>query len=196
VDETPGTTRDLVEETLELAGVAVTFVDTAGLRQTSDRVEKEGVQRTQRALAASDLILHVVDAANPALADIPADRSMIVLNKIDLADPRIPDLSGVPVARVSATSGLGIDALRSEVARLLSVSEPGAEVLVTSERHAEALSHALASVERAVAEQARGAEELAGVEVEESVRALGSITGEDASQDLVDAIFARFCIGK
>jgi tRNA modification GTPase len=194
VDDAPGTTRDLIEEKTEIGGVAVTLVDTAGLRAPENRVEEEGVARARRAIRSADLVVHVIDASHPIAAEIPGDNIIVVYNKIDLAHP--PSRANQQIVAVSARTGEGVDRLREMIATRLGCTSAASEALVTSGRHGQALGDALESLDRARANISERKEELAGLDVDRAIRALGAITGEDATADLLERIFSRFCIGK
>ncbi len=198
VDEEPGTTRDVLEARLELEGLAVTLVDTAGLRSSPGRLEALGIERAREALRGADLAVLVFpsdapfDALPPWRAEAGDVPLMIVIGKSDVA--RGPELEDV--IRVSALRDEGTSVLRERIrASLWSDSTPGA-VALTSERHADALRRAVEGMERA-AEAARVSTlEVVSGELGLVLEALGEITGESAGDDLLDAIFRRFCIGK
>ncbi|MFZ5471486.1 MAG: tRNA uridine-5-carboxymethylaminomethyl(34) synthesis GTPase MnmE [Myxococcota bacterium] len=196
VDEEPGTTRDLLEARLELEGFAVTLVDTAGLRaHAPGRVEQLGIARTQAALEGADLaVLVLPPEAGPAQAaewSTAAKHSLLVVyGKKDLLPSPPPGLA------VSGRTGEGVEALRSALlGRLWEERAPSAVALV-GERHADALRRVVDSLERAQKALHVSTVEAASGEVGLALDALGEITGENASQALVDAIFRRFCIGK
>lgn len=197
VDAEPGTTRDALEAKLELEGLSVTLVDTAGLRETPGRVEAMGIERTRQALASADLAVLVVPPDVSALearqwqSEVEATRRLDVWGKADLVSSGY--LGGG--LGVSGETGAGVDALRTAMlARLAPGDADG--VLISSERHLACLSAASQALERAqVAVSASTLEVVAG-EVGLALNALGDITGRDVSADLLDAIFQRFCIGK
>lgn len=212
VTAVPGTTRDRVSESVVLAGVRVTFSDTAGLRETSDPVESIGVARTQAALDESPVVVLVVDGAQPlsvddtALAARLAERRVVVaLNKLDR--PRAADAAtvaaelGVPAASVvdvSATTGAGLDGLRNALLAALGVRDGEApEASVANPRHGEALARARAALRRAAEVAGRGEPgEIVAMELREALAAIGEVRGTDVGPDLLERIFARFCIGK
>ena len=210
VTEIPGTTRDTLEEFISLRGIPVTLTDTAGLREEAgDPIEQLGIRRSRDSMRTAQFIFWVLDAStSEAAADsaqhlkshlpLPAD-SIVVWNKTELGTspqvlPVLPELSSV---RVSALKGEGLDALLDLFAERVwkgsDVSESECEV---SARHASLLEEACASVERAVPEIEAGSWELAAVCMRGALAALGSITGEEISPDMLDEIFSRFCIGK
>ena len=205
VDPTPGTTRDALAERLDLEGMPVRLLDTAGLREAF-AVEALGVERARRELAGADLVLWVVDGSRPRTDEdrkafeLVGERPHVVArSKADLA-PNAPQETGGEEVAVSAMTGEGLPALRQALARALRGGRPAgaaAEALVTNSRHIEALARARA----ALAEAGRGAGdgapgELVAGDVRAALDALGEVTGEAVAPDLLERIFARFCIGK
>jgi tRNA modification GTPase len=206
VTAVPGTTRDTLEEALDLEGVPVRLVDTAGLRDAADEVESEGVRRARQAQKEADLVLLVLDGSRPldrrereALADTnrPAAQptTLVVVNKSDLpaADPP----SHRAALHVSALTGAGLDVLRGELrARLLGVG-PIEDPILTNSRHGQALEETDGSLGRASAAAAAGVpDELILEDLREAMRSLGTITGEYGTEAMYDRIFSTFCIGK
>jgi tRNA modification GTPase len=209
----PGTTRDRVSERIELSGVAVTLSDTAGIRAATSAVEAEGVSRARATLDGAALVLWVVDGS---LAFEPPDmtfaealrgkRVIAVLAKADL--PGVVEASALEgvldvahprrVVRVSATTGAGLEELRAAMAHALGAGEAGGLAgAVANPRHADALGLARAALARAATAAARGEPgEFVAMELRESLAALGEVTGRRASEELLERIFARFCIGK
>jgi tRNA modification GTPase len=197
-----GTTRDVIEVHLDLAGYPVVLADTAGLRGSSDEVEAEGVRRARARAATADLRLIVLDATKPdeaaALGDLVAANALVIVNKIDLLpsdDTRWADALGAGAAsRLSVASGAGmkelLDRLGREVASRL--GETGTP-LVTRARHREALETAVASLRRL---PAAPLPELAAEDLRVALRALGRITGRVDVEDMLDVLFREFCIGK
>jgi tRNA modification GTPase len=196
VDAEPGTTRDLLEARLELSGLTVTLLDTAGLREAAGRVEGLGIARAREALAAVDLAVLVTppdcDAQQLAAwrAEVPGERRLDVRGKADMGDP-----APVPLLAVSGVSGQGVDALRHALRERLLPSQGDAAALVT-ERHQSLLEHAAAALERAVVASQHSTLEVVAGELALAIDALAQVTGSDASSELLDAIFQRFCIGK
>jgi tRNA modification GTPase len=205
VTEIPGTTRDPLREQLTLDGLPVTVVDTAGLRETSDPVEREGVRRARLEVARADRLLWVADAREPLATSIAAARAAhsgdgsltIVANKIDLADltPQRRNEDGVPIVYLSALTGAGLDLL---VAHLKDVAGVGGETAGTfsaRRRHLDALARARTDLAAARPHLA-GALELAAEHLRNAQASLSELTGELSSDDLLGEIFATFCIGK
>lgn len=209
VTEIPGTTRDVVRETVHLAGIPVTLADTAGLRDTDDVVEREGVRRARAELAAADLVLWVIDVNDPDPGPAP-DTSVPVLrieNKIDLkSDPRDLEPRSAPEAsitgssdtvRLSALTGEGMAGLDRAVSARFVNTESGVGEFTARARHVEQIDIALAHLNAAaeVLEQT-GSGELAAEELRRAAEALGEITGHVHSDELLGKIFSSFCIGK
>jgi len=216
----PGTTRDTLEEIANLHGIPVVLIDTAGIAATDDVVERLGVARSRAALAAADLVLLILDAAAPSaaadaeIAALVADKPMIVVwNKIDLlpsdewqvtsneSQARFVTRHSSLVTRhlaVSALTGAGMDDLVRAVADvLLGGAAPTGERLISSPRHRDALARAAGHVRDALDGHAHGVPaELLAIDLTAALTAIGEITGESLSEDLLAAIFSRFCIGK
>ena len=208
VTEIPGTTRDTVEERCVLGGVLLHLIDTAGLRETEDRVERLGVERSRRAMEQAELILVVVDRSTGltgealALAQeaISLAPTLVLYNKCDLPPADIPrPLPAFPgELEISAKLGLGLEALGQAVAGLFSQGggEAGGELL-TNARQAEAAGRALEAVRRAQASLEAGVTPDALLtDAEEALSALGELTGKTVREDVTNRIFQRFCVGK
>ncbi|HEY8345806.1 MAG TPA: tRNA uridine-5-carboxymethylaminomethyl(34) synthesis GTPase MnmE [Symbiobacteriaceae bacterium] len=205
----PGTTRDVIEEWVNLEGVPVLYADTAGIRETTDEVERFGVDRSREMLQQADLVLWVVDGEAGLTPEdravrrwVPEGRRVIgVINKIDLVPPEqvqavAASLGEEQVIAVSARSGEGIAELEQAVLR-----EAGAldmeEGFVANERQAEALRRAANSLQAALETAALGfGPDLISVDIRAAWTTLGEITGETVHEELLDQIFSRFCIGK
>jgi tRNA modification GTPase len=223
VTDIPGTTRDTLEETLNLQGLPVVLVDTAGIVDaTADPIERLGIERSRSALAQADLALLILDASQPLsgadrdLATLVGSKPAIaVLNKMDLlamhrgagrtkaiqeAVGQWPlDTSSWPFVPVSALTGQGLEALEQAIVESVFCGQVTASEapLVCSSRHKEALSRALDHVEAACAAHQAGLEvDLVAIDVTAAVNSLGEMTGQTASEDLVETIFSNFCIGK
>lgn len=210
VTEIPGTTRDTLEETLNLQGVPIILVDTAGITSaTRDPIERLGIERSRAALVHADLALLVLDASQPltdtdrAIAALTKGKPVIVVqNKIDLSGP-IADcqtlLPGVPHVAMSALTGDGQEALEETIIEaIFSGQATGTDApTVTSARHKAALIRALEHVSAAWEATLAGlTADLVAIDLAGAVNALGEITGQTASDDLLDTIFGSFCIGK
>jgi len=189
-----GTTRDVIEVRLDLGGRPVILADTAGLRETNDEIEEEGVRRARARASHADARLLVFDAAlppDPATLAMADGLSLILINKIDLASPPAFDGPSLPV---SARTGIGLDALEAWlIAAADEVVGRGEDVAVTRERHRLALEETREHLERALSAPSP---ELAAEDLRLAVRALGRITGRVDVEDVLDLIFREFCIGK
>jgi tRNA modification GTPase len=199
VSPVPGTTRDTVEESIVLAGFTVRLIDTAGLRPSSDPVEQEGMHRTRTAAEQADLVLALIDRTQP---QDPCesewahfhDKLIRVLTKADLPAA----FSGEGHA-VSAQTGEGLDLLRRTVAQRLAGNflAPGSEEIAVNARHAEGLQRATEALATASSSLAtRAAPELVASDLRLALQALESILGVGTSEDVLDRLFAQFCIGK
>ena len=199
VTDIPGTTRDVLRESVTLAGLPVTLADTAGLRETVDAVEEEGVRRAQREMQSADLIFWVVDASDqdqhppPGLPDtIPVLR---INNKID----RLGQQATLETATVnlSALTGEGLDLLSVLVRDTLGLNASGGGEFSARQRHIDALERARHPLQRGAAElAATGSGELLAEELKEAAEDLAEITGRMSSDELLGEIFSSFCIGK
>lgn len=207
VTETAGTTRDVLRERIEIDGLPLHVLDTAGLRQTEDEVEREGVRRAEREIARADRVLFMVDAGDAAaLAALEQDLAAlppgvprtVVVNKIDRTDAAAGiDPGDPPRILVSVRQGEGIDLLRRHLKDCVGFHPAGEGALSARTRHLDALRRARSHVEEAARLLAeRHAGELVAEELHEAQQALGEITGEVTSEDLLGRIFASFCIGK
>ena len=205
VSPVAGTTRDTVEETADVRGIPVVFIDTAGLRETEDDVEAEGVRRSRAALGKAELVLHVLDASGllteedrSLLAEASGRPRVLVLNKTDLpAALHLPD--GLTGIATSCSTGAGIEAVKDAIERTVwsgRASSVPSQIAVSA-RHADALLRAQASMQRAAAELRGGSSlELVAIDLRIAADAVGEIVGKTTTDDLLDAIFSQFCLGK
>ena len=204
VTDIAGTTRDAVRETIQVEGIPLHIIDTAGLRDTEDAVEKIGIERSWQEIERADVVLQIVDArsgvtpADHAIAvKLPARIERIVVeNKCDLAgqEPQRLEIGGQVHLRLSAKRGDGMALLHDELLRVAGWVGHGEDVLLARERHLEAL--ALAAEKSTRAARSLDRLELAAEELRMAQAALSSITGEFTADDLLGEIFGRFCIGK
>ncbi|KPL18997.1 MAG: hypothetical protein AMJ92_05380 [candidate division Zixibacteria bacterium SM23_81] len=211
VTDIPGTTRDSISEQIELAGIPVRLVDTAGFHASSGIVEKEGIKRTRQQIESADLLLLMLDGSDALrkedrclLRETEKHSRLLVINKIDL--PNLLDigrLRGLPVPqkkiRTSAKRGDGIGDLAKIIRETMlngqgpDVSEP----IVTRVRHQQALKTTLRDIRRARRKVKRGGEEeLLAVDLQEALSTLGQITGETCNEEILEHIFSQFCVGK
>jgi tRNA modification GTPase len=205
VSRLPGTTRDTIEETANVRGLPVIFIDTAGLREAADEIEIEGIRRSRGALASAELILHVLDAAEPLaaadeklLADFAQKKRLVVRNKIDLP-VRLELPPGLSALDVCCLTGQGIEDVKDAIKEKVWAGEIQAgmwEVMINA-RHQDALQRARAALGRTVTALRDGLGlELAALDLRIAVNAVGEIVGKTTTDDLLDAIFSQFCIGK
>jgi tRNA modification GTPase len=216
VSPIPGTTRDTIEETANIRGLPVVFIDTAGLREARDEIELEGVRRSRESLARAEFILHVLDASEPLtsadekyFAEFAGKKRILVVNKVDLPRKlKLPlnfNVTGhgsrvkSPIVDVSCLSGQGIEALKDSIKELVWSGEIRAEMLqvIINSRHQNALTRARAATQRTL-DVLRAGEtlELAAGELRIAINAVGEIVGKTTTEDLLDSIFSQFCIGK
>jgi tRNA modification GTPase len=206
VSPAPGTTRDTIEETANIRGLPVIFVDTAGLRDAHDEIELEGIRRSHEAVTHAELILHVLDVSEPLhaedarfLAGMRQKKCVVVGNKSDL--PRRLHLPAVtaPFVEISCLHGHGIEALKDAIKELVWAGEIRSDMLevMINARHQDALRRAREATVRA-ADALRGDVplDLVAVDLRAATNAIGEVVGQTATEDLLDAIFREFCIGK
>lgn len=214
VSAIPGTTRDMIEESMEVDGIRLSLIDTAGIRSTVDPIEQEGIHRTWNALQDADVIIILFDASS-----LPEDavemeayfplqeRAIPVLNKVDLLVPeqrtslqkRLSDICGHPAMCISTITGEGLDVLRHHLrSRILPDHlEASDGVMITNVRHQAALGRAHEALTQAIDAIASGRElECLAVDLRTAADALGEITGVITSDEILDRIFSEFCIGK
>lgn len=210
VTEVAGTTRDTLEEHIYLQGISLNVVDTAGIRDTDDVVERIGVDRALRAAEDADLLICVVDGSRPLddsdreiLEMVRGRKSIVLLNKTDLAlqvdKEELEALSGQKVIPVSAKEEQGIESLEEEIKGMFYQGDISFndQVYITNVRHKEALAEALRSLEM-VKESILGGlpEDFYSIDLMNAYEQLGLILGEAVEEDLINEIFARFCMGK
>ncbi len=209
VNESAGTTRDTLEEQLVLAGFPVRLVDAAGVRDTDDPVEQEGVRRAREKATAADLVLMVVDGSSPltdqdmlALELCKPDKTLVVVNKSDQAQNcELESLVDFPCrVAVSAKYNLGLDELSAAILEILksdAASSGNEGVVVTERRHRDALLLARDALKQLVSSAGESAPlECLAMDLREALSALGLITGETTPDEILDQIFSQFCVGK
>jgi len=207
VTDVPGTTRDIVKEAILLEGLPVHILDTAGLRQSDDLVEKEGMRRTWEAIAQADVMLLMVDSSvgfgdqeRSILEQCPEPVSTIVVfNKHDLVVEQKAasvDLAQVPQCQISAKTGQGIDGLITQIKALAGMQTSGEGAFMARRRHLVALDQAQIHLQFALDQANQHQGELIAEELKLVQEHLGEITGELSSDDLLGRIFSEFCIGK
>ncbi len=213
VSDIKGTTRDVIEDSIVMGGTLIRFIDTAGIRESSDVIESMGIERSFKKMDEARIVLWVVDATAPIaeledfykqIAEHCQDKAVIaVVNKIDSGDTQaiVKKLKGldIKIAEISARKGTGVDQLKQEIittAALPQVTDENA-VIVTNARHYHALVRASEAIDRTLQGLATGLSgDLVSQDIRECMHYLGEITGEISTDDILGEIFAHFCIGK
>ena len=201
VSDIAGTTRDTIEEIINLRGIPLRLVDTAGMRESDDQIEVEGIQRTVRQIEAADLLLEIADASKPRPPEgvLPATTAqhLLVLNKTDLGEHL--SWTGIDAVRLSCTTGGGFDLLSDSIRDALHFSEAdwGEHAVAINARHQASLQLAHGCLTAALGLlDDRSDPELAAIDLREALDALGEIPGKVDTEDLLGVIFSSFCIGK
>lgn len=217
VSDIRGTTRDVIEDTIILGGLTFRFIDTAGIRQTTDTIETMGIERTFKKLDEAAIILWMIDGTQPVanIATVAADilphaegkHLVAVINKIDcLSDADISALRSAvataapsaAIATISAKADIAVDSLEQSLieAAAIADTDPNA-VIVTNARHYDALLHAGEAIRRALDGLRSGISgDFVSQDIRECMHYLGEITGEITTHEILGSIFSRFCIGK
>src|SRR5262249_1816907 len=195
VTEIPGTTRDLVSEIASIGGIPVKLIDTAGIRETTQRVEAPRIERSYQAMADADLPLVVIDATQPEDTSLMRDRALLVANKCDLPHPAPPPNA----IAVSALTGEGVPALRDAI--LAAVAPAGAfeqeTGFITSLRHERLLRESAEYLDKArLAVESSIPHEMLLLDLYAALRPIHAITGATTADDILNRIFSTFCIGK
>lgn len=210
VSDIPGTTRDIIEDTREIGGILFRFIDTAGLRDTADTVERIGIERAKEHIDRAAVTLWLVDPTQPLeaqLASITAStesKRFVILTKSDLSGSAVTDKilealpAGCPVLTISARTGSGIDGLKSALVSMATTEHnPENELIVTNARHYEALTAGAESLQRVIDGLQTGIPtDFVAQDVREALHHLGLVTGAVTTADLLTSIFSHFCIGK
>lgn len=208
VSAIPGTTRDTIEETANVRGIPVVFIDTAGLREGADEIEIEGIRRSRTSLERAELVLHVLDCSEPLteadrayLHEFAGKKRILIRNKSDLPHrlelPVLPPT--VPVVDLSCATGAGIEALKDAIKALVWSGEVGADMaqVTINSRHEDALRRAREATDNTIRTFVDSDSlELAAMELRIAVNAIGEVVGKTTTEDLLDAIFSQFCLGK
>jgi tRNA modification GTPase len=207
VTEIPGTTRDSIGEEISIDGFPVLLVDTAGLRESADRIESIGIERTRSAIADADLSLVVLDGSEPlqdqdreVLTAVRRMRHLVVINKCDVvyfANPVSTSDTDSSCITVSALTGVGFDRLRAAILEpFRSVDAADEGLLITNARHYDLLRRANVEVQLSIERMQDAGDEVVLVGLHNALRLLGEITGETTAEDILSRIFSTFCIGK
>lgn len=211
VTDVPGTTRDTIEEAVRISGVSLLLMDTAGLRETDNKVEQIGIERARASMEKADLILAVIDGSSPLdeedktiLHSLGGKKAIVILNKYDLTpDVKAEDIweiaGHVPVVSLSARYGSGMDELRDELRKITEKqdADAGRVLFLTNLRHVELVWKALDNVLRARASVREGLQaDFIVIDLTEAWKTMGEITGDTMDDELIHSIFSRFCVGK
>lgn len=205
VSHIPGTTRDIVEDHFRLSGFNLRLMDTAGIRHSEEVIEQEGIRRSKEAIQEADIVLLVLDASQPfeqeeitLLTQVPPLKTLVVWNKTDLPHHTLPVLE-LPFVSVSAKEKVGLESLRNKIQEIIWRHGPPhrEEIVVTNARHHEALIKAAGAC-RAVIDGLRNdiSPEFLTLDMRQCLSELGKILGTNISEDILSAIFSKFCIGK
>ncbi len=206
VSHIPGTTRDVLEDHMRINGLNFKLMDTAGIRAANDVIEVEGIRRSQQAMAEADLILLVLDASRiqepqdiDLIHQVPMDKTVAVWNKMDLPHAELPQLKFTHIAHISAKKREGIEQLHAQIDQILWKKGPPSkeEIVITNIRHFEALSSAIEAAKRLSHGLKQGTSpEFLTMDMRQCLGDLGKIIGLDITEDILSAIFSKFCIGK
>lgn len=211
VTDVPGTTRDTIEEAVHISGVSLLLMDTAGLRETDNKVEQIGIERARASMEKADLILAVIDGSSPLdeedkeiLHSLVGKKAIVILNKYDLTpEVKAEDIWEiavyVPVVSLSARYGSGMDELREELWKITEKqdTDAGRILFLTNLRHVELVRKALDNVLRARASVREGLQaDFIVIDLTEAWKTMGEITGDTMDDELIHSIFSRFCVGK
>lgn len=205
VTDIPGTTRDTIEEKLRLGGVLLRLTDTAGIRETSDEIERLGVTRSRRAMEEAELVLAVVDGSRELTGEDAqiiecaenAPHGIVILSKHDLGNVAAVPETTLPVVEISSVTGEGLQTLEDTVRELFPVPSAPAGEILTNARQFDAVSRALESMNAAENAMETGCTpDIVLTETETAMAALGELTGRTVREEVTNRIFERFCVGK
>lgn len=206
VSHIPGTTRDSIEDRITISGLSFRFIDTAGLRDTDDFVEKIGIERTYKKIDEASVIIYLLDAGRVSASDMdavaglkkkyPEKHFIVAANKSDEYGGDFFN-SFSDVLMISALTGEGLDELKERIVGFVNIGDVSDRIIVTNARHYQALVHACSALENVETGLSDGlSADLLAVDVRDAISHLGEITGDISSDDILSVIFSRFCIGK
>jgi tRNA modification GTPase len=209
VTAVPGTTRDMIQEVVNIRGLPVTLIDTAGIRESVDPVEQEGIRLTLSAIPRADLVIFLLDASRPfddddqqILGALAGKRCLFVCNKADLRSViQLPAaLAAMPCLSISTKSGEGVDALKDALAREFlhgHAVDSREYVAISRARHRDALVNANSALIQFTGNHASGLPpEILAIDLRDALFAIGQVTGETTPDEVLDLIFSQFCVGK
>jgi tRNA modification GTPase len=205
VTDIAGTTRDLLEEDLQLCGLHFRLIDTAGIRETAEIIEQEGIRRSKNAMKDADLILLLLDASCPLtpqdrdlLALVPPEKTVVVWNKIDRSMP-LQSIDWPTQVFISAKEHIGLEDLKAAIEKILWQKGPPSreEMTITTLRHQKALIHAAESIQMVIQGlKMRVSAEFVASDMRNALSELGTIIGTNVTEDILTSIFSQFCLGK
>lgn len=206
VSPMPGTTRDVLEGQIRLNGLNLHLMDTAGIRHSEEVVEQEGIRRSKEAMTQADLILLVLDATKPLdeeerwlMGQVSPKKTIAIWNKTDLPHQKLPAINFPHVVQISAKEKTGLEALRSQIDSVIWTHGPPArdEILITNLRHKEALVQAIKACQAVIQGLKDGTSpEFLSLDMRHCLQELGKVIGTNITEDILSAIFSKFCIGK
>ena len=211
VSDIEGTTRDTIEEYINIEGVALKLIDTAGIRDTDNKIEKIGVEKSKKLAESADLIIAIIDNSrnidddDKKILEIIKDKNaIIVLNKVDINDKNEYNEKEVtnlckPIIKISAKEEKGLDNLYKEILKLFEMHDISSnnEVLITNERHKKQINKAKENIQKAINSLKDNMPvDILSIHIKEALNDLGEITGENVSENIINEIFSKFCLGK
>jgi len=207
VTEIAGTTRDTIEEYVTIKGIPLKLIDTAGIRETSDLVENIGIEKSKKAIKEAELVLLLLDASSGILEEdrellklIKEKKHIILINKIDIQNQiDASDLDDANIIEISIKNDIGLDKLEDEIEKLFSIEplETDDSIFITNVRHQTLILHAKNELENAFHSAQNGIPlDMLSIDINNAIQNLGEITGEIVSEDVIQGIFAKFCLGK
>lgn len=211
VTDIEGTTRDLIEEQVIIEGIPFKIIDTAGIRDTDNKVEKIGIEKSKKVAEESDVVIAVFDNSKKLdkqdkeiLNIIKNKKAIIILNKIDLKNDNPETLteiqfSGKIIIKISAKNDIGIDEIYNELIKMFNLNEieSNNEVLITNVRHQNLINKAIVATKESIEELKKMEPiDIVSIKIKEILEELGEITGNNVSEDLMKSIFSKFCLGK
>ena len=201
-----GTTRDILEDHLRLSGLNLLLTDTAGIRETEELIEMEGIRRSRQAMQEADLILLLLDASRPlseedrALLQVaPKAKTIVVWNKIDCRLPVLASVDLLHIVEISALHKKGLDSLLAQIDQVIWLNGPPSkeEIVITNVRHKEALQEAEGHIQKVIEGLKQDVSaEFVAFDMRQTLVSLGKILGANVTEDILSAIFSKFCIGK
>ena len=203
VTDIAGTTRDVIEAPAELDGITIHLLDTAGIRDTGDEIERIGIRRAKDAIETSDLVLYLLDCSKSVtnedktlLTEINMKPNLVIFNKTDLKSDSFQHAVNADV-EISALTGTGIDDLKNAIKNVLGITLTQDGCLIASQRQFDCVLRAEKSLSEAIFHLESGVTlDVVGILIEEAIAPLAELTGRSASQSVIEQVFTKFCVGK